>query len=45
MVTLNSKAQLYHGVAIVTAIIGRISEGRGRGQCSVNIDVIHMFTE
>ena len=30
MITVHSEAQLYHGIAMVTLIVGRISEGRGK---------------
>ena len=30
MVTMHAEAQLYHGIAVVTLIVGGISEGRGK---------------
>ena len=30
MVTMHTEAQLYHGIPVVTLIVGGISEGRGK---------------
>ena len=43
MITVHSEAQLYHSIAMVTLIVGGISEGRGEVQCFVNINIVHML--
>ena len=43
MITVHSEAQLYHGIAVVTLIVGGVSEGRGEIQCFVNINIVHML--
>ena len=44
MITVHSEAQLYHGVAMVTLIVGGVSEGRGEVQCFVDINIVHMLS-